>query len=217
MLLKGSRKWLPFLFNSTFFLMSKIRHGDIIFCLIGSQKNPISKVQTGYNGAIINHCGIVIRENNKDFVLEAFPKQIKGVQKITLAHFKRRSHFETTEPRILIGRVSTEFQDYLDKAINYGLNQVGKPYDFLYSEDKNALYCSELILDMFNHAYGSYEIFPKSPLVFHDVSTGELLPHWQKHYADKGLEVPFDSMGSHPSSLSKSPNIDFHTISGDLF
>lgn len=164
MLLKGSRKWLPFLFNSTFFLMSKIRHGDIIFCLIGSQKNPISKVQTGYNGAIINHCGIVIRENNKDFVLEAFPKQIKGVQKITLAHFKRRSHFETTEPRILIGRVSTEFQDYLDKAINYGLNQVGKPYNFLYSEDKNALYCSELILDMFNHAYGSYEIFPN--------------PHW---------------------------------------
>ncbi len=193
--------------------MSKIQHGDIIFCIIGPDDNPISNVEKGIFEANINHCGVIIKENESYQVLESFPSHLGGVQKITLEDFKKRSQYKESSPRILIGRIKDEYTHLLDKAIKFGIDQLGKPYDFLYSEDKESFYCSELILDMFNNALGSYDLFPKTILVFNDKHTGQLLPHWKKHYTDKGLKVPYNSLGSHPSSLSRSDNIVYHTIS----
>ena len=193
------------------------KHGDLIFCLVGPKNNPISQVGNGYNNSIINHCGIINKTTNSTMVIEAYPGENTGVQSISLTQFLERSCFNSEEPRILIGSVSEVYTPLLNSAIEFAKLQIGLPYDHLYSEDKTSLYCSELILDMFNHAHGSYTVFPKSPLVFHDIETGELLPHWKNHYLSKGLPIPYDSMGSHPGSLSKSPNINIHTIKGDLF
>ncbi len=193
--------------------MRKIQHGDIIFCTIGPDNNPISRVEKGYLETAINHCGIIIKEEDTFLVLESFPSHIGGVQKISLNDFKKRSQYKESLPRILIGRINEDYTYLIAKAINYGIEQLGKPYDFLYSEDKASIYCSELILDMFNFAFGSYDIFPRTSLVFNDKNTGKILPHWKKHYTDKGLKVPFKTLGSHPSSLCRSKNIIYHTIS----
>lgn len=65
------------------------------------------------------------------------------------------------------------------------------PYDDRYLTDEDALYCSELIVDMFKSANGGVEFFPEAPMSFRDIETGELHDYWVRHYNDYfGMPVP---------------------------
>ncbi len=126
-----------------------MKTGDIIFTQIGSSENAISAVTEGYNGARVNHVGIVVENRLGFFVLEAFPPEVRLTNKKV---YINRSKDFSGNPRYIIARLKQEYQYLLPNAISYGLRQRDIPYDRRYLTDEAALYCSELIVDMFKFA-----------------------------------------------------------------
>lgn len=191
----------------------KLAPGDLLFAAIGEEDNLISAVVEGHRGARLNHVGIVVERDGVLGVLEA----IDPVVTVTsLADYASRSFCTANRPRILFARLKSQHRHLLPDALAHGLGQVGVPYDNYYGPGKEALYCSELILDMFCHANGGQMFFPNTPLSFRDTQTGALLPDWVTHYAEVGQDVPEGAPGSHPAGLSQDPRIEVYHLLGDI-
>jgi hypothetical protein len=189
-----------------------IEEGDLIFSQIGRETNAISAVTEGYRGARVNHMGVVIKNNNGTFVLEAFPPEVRVTQ---LDVFLRRSADpKTTKQRFIVSRLIDNHRSLIPTAIEYGLLQRNRPYDELYLTDMAALYCSELVVDMFKIANGNKEFFAEHPMSFRDLVTGEIHPTWIEYYDRFGMEVPDGEPGSNPGTISKDPRLEVIDVQG---
>lgn len=124
----------------------KLQTGDLIFSFIGSSSNAISAVTEGYRGARVNHVGVLVRTTYGMFVLEAFPPEVRLTN---YAVFSRRSHDTEGNPRLIHGRLDASFGSLIGPAVQYGIGRRNVPYDELYLTGEGALYCSELVVDMF--------------------------------------------------------------------
>lgn len=190
-----------------------IKHGDIIFTQIGSSQNAISAVTEGYRGAHVNHVGVALKNNKGTFVLEAFPPEVR-VTNIDV--FLRRSNDAEKKPRYLVGRLNSSFSSLVPLAIDYGLQLRDLPYDQFYLTDEKALYCSELVVDMFKAANGGEPFVVERPMSFRDKVTGEILEAWTHYYQQFGMEVPDGEPGSNPGDISKDPRLEVVHIEGKL-
>lgn len=191
----------------------KMAPGDLLFAAIGDEDNLISVVGEGHRGARLNHVGIVVERDGVLGILEA----IDPVVTVTsLSDYVARSFCAANQPRILFARLKSQHRHLVPDALAHGLTQLGVPYDRYYGSSKNALYCSELILDMFCHANGGQMFFPNALLSFRDIQTGELLPEWVQHYAEVGQDVPEGAPGSHPAGLSQDPRIEVFHLLGNI-
>ena len=184
--------------------LTMYQHGDFIFSQIGAPANAISAVTEGYRGARVNHVGVVVVNDQGTFVLEAFPPEVRVTQ---IDVFVRRSQHEGGAPRILLARLVPAYGDLIGPAIAYGIQQRNLPYDQLYLTGENALYCSELLVDMFRAANGGEAFFAERPMSFRDLVTGELHPAWVAYYDRFGMGVPEDEPGSNPGDISKDPRL----------
>ncbi|WON76377.1 YiiX/YebB-like N1pC/P60 family cysteine hydrolase [Serratia sp. UGAL515B_01] len=187
------------------------KQGDLIFTQIGSASNAISAVTEGYRGARVNHVGVIVVNNRGTFVLEAFPPEVRVT---SLSVFLRRSEFKFGKPRYILTRLHRQFRSLIPNAIQYGLEQRNRPYDQLYLTETSALYCSELIVDMFRYANGGNEFFVEQPMSFHDPASGKILPVWIEYYAKFGMNVPQGQPGSNPGSISKDERLSIIEIQG---
>jgi len=175
-------------------------HGDLIFTQIGSDANAISAVTRGYKGARLNHMGVVVRNSYGWFVLEAFPPEVRVTQ---LDVFLRRSADPVdNRQRYIVARLDANYRHLIPAAVKFGLSRRDVPYDELYLTDQTALYCSELVVDMFRAANGGSEFFAERPMSFRDVATGEIHPAWVEYYAKFGMDVPDGQPGSNPGDIS---------------
>ena len=188
-----------------------LKSGDLIFTQIGSAQNAISAVTEGFRGAKVNHVGIVVSNLKGLFVLEAFPPEVRVT---SLDVFLKRSEEEPSKPRYMFARLVIEYQHLIPKALSYGLEQRNIPYDKLYLTDTPALYCSELIVDMFKYANHGNDFFPEIPMSFRDINTGVVLPAWGDYYAKFGMDVPEGEPGSNPGSLSKDTRLNVFEVAG---
>lgn len=193
--------------------MLEAQHGDFIFTQIGSDHNAISAVTEGYRGARVNHVGVVLENNKGTFILEAFPPEVRVTQ---VEVFLRRSNDISGSPRFIVGRLLNAFHPLVPIAIKYGLSQRDIPYDDLYLTDENALYCSELVVDMFKSANGEKEFFVERPMSFRDKLTGQIHPAWVEYYAKFGMEVPEGEPGSNPGDISKDTRLEIVQVEGKL-
>lgn len=187
--------------------------GDLVFSFIGKTQNAISAVTEGFRGARVNHMGVAIRTPLGVFILEAFPPEVR------LTHidvFERRSDDDDKQPRVMAGRLQAQFQHLIAPAIEYGIAQRNIPYDERYLSDEAALYCSELVVDMFKDANGGEAFFTEHPMSFRITETGELHPFWIKYYAYFGMQVPEGQPGSNPGDISKDPRVEIHSIVGSI-
>lgn len=187
------------------------KQGDLIFTQIGSSTNAISAVTEGYMGARVNHVGVVVSNNWGTFVLEAFHPEVRVT---SLSVFLRRSELNPSNPRYLLARLHPQYHGLLPDAVQYGLDQRNLPYDHLYLTDATALYCSELVVDMFRHANGGAEFFPEQTMSFRDTVSGEIHPTWIEYYAKFGMEVPEGQPGSNPGSISKDARLKIIDVQG---
>ena len=188
--------------------------GDIIFTQIGSSSNAISSVTEGYNGARVNHVGILIENQLGKFVLEAFPPEVRLTN---IYIFLKRSWSSYQSPRYMAARLKNQFHHLIDPALEYGLSQRNVPYDSRYLTDEAALYCSELIVDMFKYANDGNEFFKESPMSFRDTETDEIHEYWVRHYRDFfGMPVPEGEPGSNPGDMSKDKKLHIYDIVGDI-
>ncbi len=187
--------------------------GDIIFSYIGTTGNPISSVTEGYRGARVNHMGIIVENTFGTFVLEAFPPEVR------LTHmdvFTRRSNDQSGSPRLMLASLKNAHVELVTPAIQYGLAQRDIPYDQLYLTGEGALYCSELVVDMFKHANDGSAFFPEEPMSFSDNQTGEIHEDWIAYYAYFGMTVPQGQPGSNPGGISLDSKIEIYDVIGEI-
>lgn len=190
-----------------------MRSGDLVFSFKGSRVGAIAAVEAGYRGARFNHMGVVVETPFGAFILEAFPPEVRLT---AYPVFARRHAGANGVPRLMFARLKPAHAGLIPTALAYGLAQRDVPYDERYLTDEAALYCSELVVDMFKHANGGAAFFAETPMSFSDPATGEILQHWIEHYADFGMPVPEGQPGSHPGEISLDPRLDIISVQGDI-
>jgi len=120
------------------------------------------------------------------------------------------------QARYMLGRLTPKFQSLIPKALAYGLSKRDTPYDQLYLTDSAALYCSELVVDMFTAANGGKPFFLETPMSFRDKTTGEVLPSWVQYYGMFGMPVPEGQPGSNPGDISNDPRLRILEVTGPI-
>ncbi len=187
--------------------------GDLVFTQIGSSTNAISSVTEGYHGARVNHVGVVVETQVGKFVLEAFPPEVR-LTKIPV-HLNRSKN-SRGKHRYLLARLKSQYRSLIPEAIKYGLQQRDVPYDRRYLTGEEALYCSELVVDMFKYANDGTEFFKERPMSFRSTETGELLKSWIRYYEIFGMDVPENEPGSNPGDISKDTRLNVYEIVGNI-
>lgn len=193
----------------------RFREGDILFQDVGCGAvcDAIEGVTPGYEGAEINHCGVVVARGGEIRVLEAVSPRVAASE---LSGFLSRAVDAKGRPKILVGRVRSEFEVLVAPAVAWMWSRIGSLYDHAYQPDDTALYCSELVVRGFRRANGGAAFFPEAPMTFRDPLTDEILPFWVHYFEALGMEVPEGVVGSNPGTLSLSPRLEIIARLGDL-
>ena len=190
-----------------------IETGDFVFSVVGRDDNAISAVTRGYRGARVNHMGIAVRTHLGDFVLEAFPPEVRLTKTEV---FSRRSIGNAGQPRLMFGRLRPEYHSLIAPAIQHGIEQRNIPYDQLYLTGEAALYCSELVVDMFKFANGGQPFFHEDPMSFRDTQSGQIHQAWIDYYDYFGMQVPEGEPGSNPGDISLDERLTIYRVEGPI-
>ena len=78
---------------------------------------------------------------------------------------------------------------------------LGAPYNASFYPDGDGYYCSQFIAELL-------PIFETIPMKFGDEEE-EISPFWLDYYKELGLAVPLDQLGTNPSQLAQSPQLEF--------
>lgn len=185
--------------------------GDILFqdgdC--GDFCEAIRKVTEGYQGIDFSHNGLLMKENGEWFVLEAIGK---GVSKTPLQEFLNRHLDENGKPKVMVGRLKSEYQHLIPTAISEAKKHLGKPYDSAFDFENEAYYCSELIHFAFKAANEGSDVFQPKPMTYNDPDTGELFPIWETYFLELGIPVPEGKPGLNPGGMSLEPVLEMMEI-----
>ncbi len=189
--------------NSTKF-SSKLQEGDFLFQDItdSSLSESIRKATSGNDEFQISHLGIVVIENEKYFIIEAYD----SVQKIPLETFLQRSR-QYNKPNVIVGRLKKEYQKFIPKAIERAHKLLGKAYDDTYTLNNGAYYCSELVYEVFLDEKEK-SLFTVKPMSFKNKQTGKVDKTWVDYFNKLNMKVPEGKLGCNPFDYSKSDKIE---------
>lgn len=157
--------------------------GDIIFHISESNQSKAIKLGTLSR---YSHCGVIVVENGKSYVIESE----RGVEKTPLSKWIKRGimghHYRVMR-----------LKDAQQLNMSYH-HLLGIPYDRFFRFDNGRLYCSELVWEMYQK--NGITLCEPNPL-------GEYyflnIPEVQKHITSRGLRL--DQKVVPPSDLVKSP------------
>ena len=200
---------LPFLFLFCACTASvenfRLQTGDLLFQVgKNSELNEaIAGVTFGESNIHYTHVGIVSIENDTVFVIEAVPPE---VCKTLLDTFLLCSANWAEKPIVMVGRLKQEYRKSIPQAIVLVKKLLGKPYDYVYSSDNDAYYCSELVTLSFLDNQ-NMPIFETASMNFRDVD-GNLPTYWVEHFEKYNAVIPENCQGSNPGELSKSDKIE---------
>lgn len=190
---------------------SRLEHGDLLFNVQNSGKGlggAIVDVTKGIDGAKISHVAIVCKEEDGSmYALEATGR--RGVCLTPIDTFMVHAHkSEDGKPLVLVGRLKD--RSMVVESVARAKKYLGRPYDWLYGDTEDAIYCSELVHFAYLDAEGNY-IFPQQPMSFHDDS-GKTTQFWIDYYKKYGLTVPEGEPGTNPGGISQSDKIEIISI-----
>ncbi|NJK86238.1 MAG: hypothetical protein HC906_09960 [Bacteroidales bacterium] len=119
-------------------------NGDLLFQDVdcGPMCEAIEQVTTGYNGAKFSHIGLVVKENNNTFILEAISD---GVVLTPLHDFLNRSLDKEGNPKIVAGRILPEYKHLIQTAVDEAKNTWASRMIINFVLENGSYYCSELI------------------------------------------------------------------------
>lgn len=140
-----------------------LQTGDLLFQDLdcGDLCDAIENATLGKNGEGFSHIGIVLKEGNKTFVLEAYD----GVTKTPIAEFLKRDLKADEKSRVVVGRLKEAYQHYIPNAIVEAKKRLGLPYDNEFKLNNDKYYCSEFIYDIFLNPTNT-PIFNVQPMTF---------------------------------------------------
>ncbi|MDN3708118.1 YiiX/YebB-like N1pC/P60 family cysteine hydrolase [Myroides ceti] len=178
-----------------------LKEGDLIFQNLncGPMCEAINTVTQGYNEMDFNHMGMVFKQDNEWYVIEAAGE---AVRKTPVSVF-----LTYTDNPMYLARLKSEYQHLIPKAIDFAKSQIGVPYDndFIYNNGK--YYCSELIYDAFLQAYQK-PFFQLYPMTYKEPQSNNYFPVWVQHFSSLGIEIPEGKPGCNPGGMSKDEKID---------
>ncbi|MDF1864489.1 MAG: YiiX/YebB-like N1pC/P60 family cysteine hydrolase [Saprospiraceae bacterium] len=183
----------------------KLKPGDLLFqdsdC--GLFCDAIEQVTFGKNGAKLSHVGMVVRNDTTGrlVVLEAISE---GVVETNFDVFFSRSFDKNEAPKILVGRLKSEFSNLIKPAILKAKSLSGKPYDEVFDINNDAYYCSELIYHSFKKANDDQAIFQLRPMTYKDPKTNQTFNIWEDYFKELDIEIPEGQPGLNPGSMSRS-------------
>lgn len=120
------------------------QEGDIAFQAL--PHNPLNDMIEGATGSAYSHCGILHLAGKEWKVIEA----IGPVKETSITAWEmqgRDGHFT-------IYRLKPKYRDKIPAFIRAAQGYEGRPYDFHYRMDDQAIYCSELVYKAFRQATG---------------------------------------------------------------
>ena len=163
----------------------RLSTADLLFH-VTPQSNAITDVTPG----MIDHVAIVL---HADSAIEAVGR---GVVITPIDTLRQQPGY------YLIGRVKGVHRP---SSIAHARTYLGRPYDYLYLSNNEAIYCSELVQFSFVDKQGR-RLFTPIPMSFHD-ATGQITDYWLNFYKDRGMDVPEGQPGTNPGELSQRPQI----------
>ena len=196
--------------------------GDILFQDLDSSPlcDAIELVTNGYKGANLSHIGIVVELgnphciNNPDYnyknhikILEAIPNKVKTTR---LDSFLNRSLDKNQNPKVIVGRLKSNYQFKIYDAIDFLKSKIGEKYDHEFIMNNNAYYCSELIYE----AFQKDSIFKLKPMTFLHPEGKDTLKTWKEYYHNLGIEIPQNKPGINPGIMSLSQKINIVHVYG---
>jgi hypothetical protein len=110
------------------------------------------------------------------------------------------------KPIAAVGRLKQEYREHITQALAHAENLLGKPYDYVYSPDNDAYYCSELVMLSFLDIQ-NMPIFEPVRMNFRGAD-GKIPTYWIEYFEKFNSEIPENCLGSNPGSLSKSDKIE---------
>ncbi len=193
----------------------KLQKGDLLFQDLncGQMCDSIDSVTFGYHNSYVSHVAMVISAESNPQVIEA---DSKGVVITPLTSFLQRSLDENGKPRVMVGRLTQQYQALIPAAIKIAKAQLGKPYNptFIPANGK-AFYCSELIDYSFKQA-NNQPIFHELPMNFTGGSDKNILLLWQNYYNALHSKVPQGVLGTNPGRMSRESGITIVYFYGHL-
>ena len=188
----------------------KLKEGDLLFQDLDSSPicDAIESVTSGYKNHNISHIGIIVKDRDSLFVLEAIPPK---VQLSKLEKFLARSKDKNGNPKVMVGRLKQNFQHSIPTAIQFIKNQIDSEYDNEFIIKNNKYYCSELIYD----AFKKDNIFQLSKMNF-KTESGEVHNAWSTYFRKLNMSIPQDSLGINPANISKSNKINIVHFYGNI-
>ena len=110
------------------------------------------------------------------------------------------------KPKVVVGRVNKKYSALIPKAIEAGMNLIGKEYDEEFKMNNNKFYCSELIYDIFVEANDNDPFFNLQPMTYK--YNGETLDTWVTYFEKLNIAIPENEPGINPGGISLSKKID---------
>lgn len=187
-------------FSWSFTQNIQLKDGDFIFQSMncGELCDAINQVTEGYKGIDFNHMGMIVVQNDRVLVLEASGSNVKLTPLETFKSY--------TNQTMYVGRLKKRFQKLIPSAIEFGLQQLGKPYDVAYLYNNGSYYCSELIYDCFLYAKEK-PFFKLYPMTFKAPDSNEYFKAWAEYYQKLNIEIPEGKPGCNPGGISTSKKI----------
>ena len=181
------------------------KEGDLLFQDLDSSPlcDGIEKVTKSFQNNNFSHIGIVVLIKKKHYVLEAFTN---GVDTVLLDVFLNRSLNSNKTPKVVVGRLQKNYTRVIPKAIEIGVEMIGKKYDAEFKLNNNKYYCSELIYDIFLLANNNHPVFELQPMTFK--LNNSTLDVWVKYFQELGVQIPEKEPGINPGSISLSKKIE---------
>jgi hypothetical protein len=188
-----------------------LQEGDLIFqeSCSGNLSKAIKEVTTGIKGYNFTHVGIVFKKNNDFFVLEATRPNVCITP---LSSYLYPDNDNNCYPKSVVGRLKDKYKNLIPKALEEGMQHIGKEYDSEFCLNNNKYYCSELIYDIFYRANNNKAVFKLNKMTFKSKDTGSFSPEWVSHFSKLGIEIPEGDFGINPGAMSQSKVINIvHT------
>jgi hypothetical protein len=167
--------------------------GDIVFQSLPGG-GTLVRVIEGVSESPFSHCGVVVRENGHWLVVES----IGEVCKTPLFQWICRGRGN----RIAVYRLKPEYREHIPRFISALEPFMGRPYDYKYRMDGDAIYCSEIIWKAWKNVTGED--------LGRLVKLGNL--NWKPFEKEieeiEGGPVPLDVEMITPERLSRAPQLE---------
>ena len=192
-----AQRWKDFRFES----------GDLLFQDLdcGELCNAIEAVSQKVNNRSISHVGIAYVVKDSVWVIEAYGEQVQLIQ---LQHFMDRQTSSNGLPKVMVGRITAEYQNLAGRAVGFSLEQRGKPIDREFTYDNGKYYSSELVFDAYKSARQGKTLIEEQELSFINPFTGKLLPEWDRYFKRLNMKPPEGTEGILPASIANDEHVE---------